>query len=106
MMQVRFRECSNSDMGLFADMAQYPDVSDWVRAIGRGEAQFVPMDVMVRFNRNWHSIVYCGLVSPDFEQTADAISELDEDVRMLPNDNAVITADGFEGELHIDLDGE
>ena len=45
-------------------------------------------------------------MSPDFEQTADAISELDEEVRMLPNDNAVITADGFEGELHIDLDGE
>lgn len=38
--EVRFGECSNSDMGLFADMAQYPDVSDWVRAIGRGEAQF------------------------------------------------------------------
>lgn len=106
MMQVRFGECSNSDMGLFADMARYPDVSDWVRAIGRGEAQFAPMDVMVRFNGNWHSIVYCGLVSPDFEQTADAISELDEEMRMLPNDNTVITADGFEGELHIDLDGE
>ena len=99
-------ECNCSDLKLFEDICKYPRVPDWIEAIITNKAKYNPMDCAVKFDGEWHPIIYGSEIVETAQQTINKLKKLPARYRNMPNDTICIEADSFENELFINLDGE
>lgn len=106
-MIIKITECEANYGGkdLFADLAEYDTILDWVKALIDGTADYTPLDCWVRIDENTvFSIRSAGQLS---QEDADAclgiLRRMPKRMQRLPRDKGSIVADIFEHELVISL---
>ncbi len=105
-MKLRIDECQGLVCGILNDLSRYDSVDRWLSAIVSGTAEFIPLDLYLKFNGKGARLLQSGEFCDGHTALIDVVRRLPADVRHIPNDNMVIIADAFERELTIDLDGD
>lgn len=106
-MIIKITECEVNYGGkeLFADLAEYDTILDWVKALIDGTTNYTPLDCWVRIDEN--TVFSLRSASQLSQESADAclrrLRKIPKDMQRLPRDKGSIVADTFEGELLISL---
>lgn len=107
-MILRIDECEGVAGGfeLLADIVKYKDISKWCTAILDHQDGYNPLWMSIKWDGKAHMLLDSGEEAPDARVILKRLTKLPKYRRAIPTDKLLITADVFERELEIDLDGD
>lgn len=96
-------EFNGYDMGLFQDLAEFPDLCRYILRLAGKDTRYVPVNAEITFNGKTHPVLRCGLPCSTVPKTARELSKIDHE---MPMDNLYIKADVMENKLEIIIEDE
>lgn len=102
-MIVIMSECAGTGGELFADLAKYTSVVDYITDVIAEKDSFHPLFLTVKFDGIQYTICHMGAVALYAEQCLNELRQLPESRLQIPNENMNIVVDSNARDVRINL---